>query len=397
LTVTLPGQGAAMSSEPIASGRRPGEPPPGPQRDARPDAPTAFSAEAAQVIAAIDRMQAVLRNERATLARLREALLATARTVADAKAALDQPAEFAELFDVLQHRFDALVKLTSGEIAALSEPQPPGASRSEARAEPADAVPTVSRVVSRLGRGETTPVEDAEEAVARLKGMVEALRAEFPPETAWPAEEAAGRRASPERALIESAVQLQALPILPAEVGSAVIFARAEASPPAPSTTAEPRAAPAAASEPVAPEAMTEEPEPVLELDASAVVEPGSAGTEPPPADAEQAPVYSDRDLSAFLFGPDPPVERLAFQPPPSPPSPPAVDLMQPAAKPAEMPSAPEHATGAPAATSPPEPMPPAAPPPSGPAPASSESEPLRDPLAPLNAMTAEARLALFS
>lgn len=142
---------------------------------------------------------------------------------------------------------------------------------------------------------------------------------------------------------------------------------------------------------------MTEEPEPVLELDASAVVEPGSAGTEPPPADAEQAPVYSDRDLSAFLFGPDPPVERLAFQPPPSPPSPPAVDLMQPAAKPAEMPSAPEHATGAPAATSPPEPMPPAAPPPSGPAPASSESEPLRDPLAPLNAMTAEARLALFS
>jgi hypothetical protein len=324
-------------------------------------------------------------------------------------------------------------------------------------------------VVSRLGRGEAEgspqPADETSAAVSKLKGMVAALGAAVPaaeiapepppaePVTQAPAEHpepdpaAPIERATalvdgtirPERELIASVAQLRALPLLPPEVGSAVIFA-ARAAPAAPTPieppAPEPQATasePAAAAEPpqqpvleldaadivtvepapaearaaqdaialeaiaqdataedavaleaVAPEAIAEQaivqetgaPEVPAVLQAAQETEPATA-EEAAPATPEPAAVLADPDydLSAFLFGPDldPPDER----PPPAaaqiPPSLPNIDLVTPAAEPkAAEPSAAET-----------------------PQPQGSQGSP--DPLAPLNAMSPEERLALFS
>jgi hypothetical protein len=160
-------------------------------------------ADVALILDALGRMEATIRDDRATLGRLRLALGEMARAIARAKAAAPDTAApeggaTAALLDEFEHRVDAML-----EIAGAAAPQPP------AQAGP-DQVPTVSNVVSRLGpaaEAQTTAVpagtsdaglaeghEARHEAdleshqdvptVSMLKAMVEAMNAAAPAEPA---------------------------------------------------------------------------------------------------------------------------------------------------------------------------------------------------------------------
>jgi hypothetical protein len=111
-------------------------------------------ADVVLILDALGRMEATIRDDRATLGRLRLALGEMARAVARAKAAApNTPAPegsaTATLLDELEHRIDAML-----EIAGAAAPQPP------APVEP-DQVPTVSNVVSQLGPGSEAEKTDA--------------------------------------------------------------------------------------------------------------------------------------------------------------------------------------------------------------------------------------------
>ena len=368
---------------------------------ARPAADTTasgeFGADAAQVLAALARMEAAIRGERTALGRLRGALGDMANAIARAKRAMQQSAfkpharpvdeafDPAALLDELEHRVDEMIELAGSSPSAGTEPARPASD---------DQVPTVSGVVSRLGRSENSgAAEHAPDAtgvptVTMLATMVQALSAAAEPSpetqttpqaieaaaTPVPAAEAlppiavaaqavpafAGDPMMPEADLLASIAELEALPILPPEVGAAVIFDRTQA--PEPEAAAEPAAQAAAA--PLA----------------SAVAEPVAAK----PAAKVTVPDV-DLDLTAFLFGPDVPPPAAETQPSPEVQSLPAVDLMTVPAVPAR------DKQIAP-------PNPPSAPEPAAErrAQVTSGSDP-HDPLAPLKAMSAEERIALFS
>jgi hypothetical protein len=168
------------------------------------------SHDAELVLAAVDRMDAALERERVKLDRLQSGLAALARTIAQAKIAMQPTAvnpaatgnaslDVVALLDELEHRVDAMLEIGGGpgwrDVAAHdqspavpptadlpTEPEPIETPKSPRRVEP-DRVPTVSGVVSRLGRAsEEAPAnaappvaEVSRKDVATLEAMVQAL------------------------------------------------------------------------------------------------------------------------------------------------------------------------------------------------------------------------------
>jgi hypothetical protein len=174
-----------MPGEPLSRDLRAGEP------AARlADTGADVSQDVALILDALVRMEATIRDDRATLGRLRLALGEMARAVARAKAAapnasVPKGGATATLLDELEHRVDTML-----EIAGAVAPQ------GSAQAPETDQVPTVSGVVSRLGPGVDAPDHALPKAagtdntpaaagpdiatVSMLKTMVEALNAAAP-------------------------------------------------------------------------------------------------------------------------------------------------------------------------------------------------------------------------
>ncbi len=158
------------------------------------------SADAALILAALGRMEAVVRDERAAFTRLRAMLGEMAQAIARGKAVADSETA-ATLLDELEHRVDAMLDIAGpgpvAEAAAIPDQQPPAAAgpvEAQAIQHPAgpDQVPTVSDVVSRFGSDDEPPpaaaapqpVEDTATGaptVAMLTAMVEALRDSISP------------------------------------------------------------------------------------------------------------------------------------------------------------------------------------------------------------------------
>jgi nicotinate-nucleotide--dimethylbenzimidazole phosphoribosyltransferase len=387
-----------MSSEPKEVAPKSGEPP-------RP-AFAEFGADAELVLTALGRMVASLRGERGTLERLHAALSEAAGAIAEAKAAMQMrgPAgggvDVGTLLDELEHRIDAMMEIVTGgppgaaaqaavaaaavasapveapppetatpEAALLDdltfvpvgaepeqpmseaspddgpEPAPAVHDRSEATPAPAERVPTVSGVVSRLGRaGDGAALDDAAAAgggesgdvptVSMLQAMVQALNAAAP-EAAPAAEDLAAAAPQPDPAPAVAAqvgfteadeieLEFAQAEVAPAEVAQAEVAQAevmqtgaapgdaAETGPPQdePAPDAQSIAAPAGIGPAVAeetlawsePEPASEEPVaapvatgPVVDLDALAVAwaEPDTASFTPvaAPPDAVVEPV----------------------------------------------------------------------------------------------------------
>ena len=289
--------------------------------------PADVGANAALILAALGRIEAVVRDERAAMASLRTSLGEMALAIARAKAVADSE-NAAAMLDEFEHRVDAMIEIAGG------------APTSQQAAEP-DQVPTVSDVVLRLGPADTAPepaVADAAPSadtggdkgptVAMLTAMVQALSASIqtpepkaevappaPPAaefTPWPVEAEAtaitepesepepvaeatpaslpGETLAQESTLLASFEQMEIRPFPPPEEGTAVIFT----SP-----------APAAPAEAAAPEVVAVEPE--------AAAPPSEV-----PVEAKSVEAYFDP--TDFLFGPEPEPDPAAFLLDPAPP-----------------------------------------------------------------------------
>jgi len=258
----------------------------------------------AELRAAVERMQAALGHDGDTLERLRAGLADLALAVARAKALEIEPEAAAPgKLDVaaLLNEFEARV---AGLIALVDVPVQNAAED--------DAVPTVSHVVSRLGRGEeATPTQSAD--VSALGAMVEKLAAsmfpEPPPQADAASSDAVPPAAEPELPqppllpeldLMSNFARMESVPHLPAEIGTAVIF---EPKPPEP--VAEPQEAPAAEIvAPPAPEAAIES----TDLDPAGILDQ-------PPAPGTDA----DGDPAGFLLEPLPAAAPPVTAPEPAP------------------------------------------------------------------------------
>lgn len=219
--------------------------------------------ETGVMFAAFARMQAAIRGEDGTRGRLRNDLRAMAQTLAEARheiaaamaagVGLDHTTAADALLEQLETRVGRMLGLADATdppadsethlSIADEEPAHPDA---RARRQPEDLspaepeeVPTVSRVVSDLGRAvdahvsvphdrlPVAPTVDAP-AVARLASMVEALTASPPPpERVAPAPQMHALPPAPimpEVDLLSNFARMEAIPFLPVEVGTAVIF-----------------------------------------------------------------------------------------------------------------------------------------------------------------------------
>jgi len=193
------------------------------------------SADAALILAALGRMEAVVRDERAAFTRLRAMLGEMAQAIARGKAVADSETA-ATLLDELEHRVDAMLDIAGpgpvAEAAAIPDPQPPAAAapvEAQAIQHPAgpDQVPTVSDVVSRFGSDDEPPpaaaapqpVENTATGaptVAMLTAMVEALRNSISPAAPEP-------KAAPESPTPQAAdVVTQPLEVAPQPETSAI-------------------------------------------------------------------------------------------------------------------------------------------------------------------------------
>jgi hypothetical protein len=187
----------------------------------------------------------------------------------------DAGIDLAALLDELEHRVDGMLDIVNGGAppaqrhaqpmpAAIQPSQAGDASRPDIGPMQGDRVPTVSGVVSRLGRGPDAAAADgatgaaahgAEDAdvptVSMLEAMVEALNASVPAtvpdaESTPQADEAPaqvveaslgvaaplsflGNLMVPESELLAGFAELVAMPIPPPEVGAVVIFTAAAA------------------------------------------------------------------------------------------------------------------------------------------------------------------------
>jgi hypothetical protein len=386
---------AATSSEAAA--------PPPEQRD--------IGGDAAVILAALGRMEAAVREDRAALRQLRTSLLDMAQAIAGAKHVADSEAATAML-DEFEHRVDAMIEIAGGHAA--SQPQQ--------GAEP-DQVPTVSGVVSQLGPTDAAtdpatadtaqpaePTAGSSPTVAMLTAMVEALSASIQvpaPETevaqtvqeAQNAQEAqapepaqmieATPPADPalETALLASFVRMETRPFPPPDEGTAVIFTRPE---PQPKPAPDDESWSPAPSEP----AVTAAPEQAAAPEVAEIppaIEPEVAEAAPPTTTATATmPPEAEFDPSDFLFGPEPEPDPAAFLLDPAPPPRKAVlpqaefvTVPPPQETPAQEMPATEEAPAAEAEPS-----------------AQSESAPEPapdDPLRALKAMTENERPAIFS
>ena len=107
--------------------------------------PADVGANAALILAALGRIEAVVRDERAAMASLRSSLREMAQAIARAKAVADSE-NAAAMLDEFEHRVDAMIETAGGAPAAE-------------QATVSVQVPTVSYVVLRLGQGERWPVD----------------------------------------------------------------------------------------------------------------------------------------------------------------------------------------------------------------------------------------------
>jgi hypothetical protein len=207
-------------SETMLAASSSSEPGPAPQATSEPAADV--SADAALIVAALDRMQAAVRDERDMVGRLRSSLGEMAQAIARAKAQADTG--IAGLLDEFEHRVDAMLEMAGGwpepaaavpsdvattpsanEAARTQDTQGEDAPAAQAEitetlAAPtaaSDQVPTVSSVVLLLGSSrppsDSAPDPAVAEAsqsdesagnqgptVAMLTAMVEALSASIP-------------------------------------------------------------------------------------------------------------------------------------------------------------------------------------------------------------------------
>jgi hypothetical protein len=296
--------------------------------------------DAALILAALGRIETVVRDERAAFGRLRTALLDMAQAIARAKAVADSETA-AAMLDEFEHRVDAMIEIAGGAPAEAAAPVPPPVTEPAAQAPESNEVPTVSGVVLRLGPGDAAPAaatadapQPAEEAadkgptVAMLTAMVEALNASMPaPEPAaepppvlqvapepW-AEPAPAATTAHETALLASLEQMGVRPFPPPEEGTAVIFTPKSEPEPLPESPAPPEPAVTAPEQTVAQallpaEAAPPVPEPAVTPEGELAAIP-----EPPPSSAE-----ADFDPTDFLFGPEPEPDPAAFLLDPAPP-----------------------------------------------------------------------------
>ena len=270
------------------------------------------SADAALILAALGRMEAVVRDERAAFTRLRVMLGDMAQAITRAKAVADSETA-ATLLNELEHRVDAMIEIASpGPVAAAAAtpaPQPPSSAApverddaplahgtseaphasaaldagaaAQAIQHPAehDQVPTVSDVVSQLGSDDETPPAAATlppaddtgssaPTVAMLTAMVEALRDSI---SAAPEAEAALESPTPQAA----AGVAQPLGLAPAPETSSIEIAEV-ATPAAEIVHAAEAAHLIEAPQAEAPQAVA----------ATHTVEVAEAAAIPPPADA---------------------------------------------------------------------------------------------------------------
>jgi hypothetical protein len=325
-----------MSNEPLPSEPTASEPaPPASGR----------SVDAELVLAAIDRMEAALRRERVALDRLYAELAAMAQTIAQAKIAVQPGAvkpdaqgaaiEVAALLDELEHRVDAMLEVGGRFSREKTEAvhRPAETSGGEGSAPGPVILEAMVLALSAL------------EAVNLPKTAARDVEEAPPEEPAQAAEQPAltpkpSAAILPENELMSSFARMEAFPIPPRETGTAVIF--------------EPR---------------QRDPAPIVSVQS----QPGPVAQ----ISIEQA---ADGDLADFLF--DPPSHGSAdpANAEPADDSDPASFLLE---------SLPQPPAAAPAL-----PTPPSGPPKSaGAAPAAARA----DPLAPLNAMTAAEKIALFS
>lgn len=386
----------------------------------------AANSDAEKMLAAFDRMETAIRGGPDAIERMRADLGEMAKVIAQIRLAVDAEldCDLGALLRDLETRTERLMELVGPPpetVEATPVPAPQARPADEqalldalgVNDEPGpDRVPTVSGVVSQLGRAPDADAENAAEigqaasgsgqttTVAMLEAMVEELAASMPaapPQSeaaeTKPAEISASRDPTvPGVELLSSFARMTAMPFLPPEVGTAVIF-EAKAKPePTVAEAALPDPAPAAAAEPPAYS------EPILimpPLDPTEHVtesEPTVETWQPIETPAQADAVPGDVDLDALLF--EPPAE--------SEPDP-AAFLLEPAPWPTHAPPAP---TAEPASESEPEPttdaqtswaveLP-------SPASVSAPERPVfftgtaQDPLAPLKAMSDEEKIALF-
>src|ERR1051326_12041 len=115
-----------MATEPQRSEMMSGAPSSSESAPHRP-APTDVSADAALILAALGRMEAVVRDERAAFTRLREMLGDMAQAIARAKTVADSETA-TTLLDELEHRVDAMIEIAGGQhpvAASAATPAPP--------------------------------------------------------------------------------------------------------------------------------------------------------------------------------------------------------------------------------------------------------------------------------
>jgi nicotinate-nucleotide--dimethylbenzimidazole phosphoribosyltransferase len=337
---------------------------------------TDVSADAALIMAALGRMEATVRHERAAFDRLRVMLGEMAEAIAKAKAVADSETS-ANLLDELDHRVDAMMEIAGHGAVAESAPSPPpqppssaaqlerdaallahGASEAQGAAAAPDAgavaqaiqhpaesdqVPTVSDVVSRLESDDGTPpaatdippVADAAisaPTVAMLTAMVEALRDSIA--VAAPGHQAAIEVPAPQAAevvaqpldeapqLATSSIEMAVVTTLTAKITEAVGTAHEPAQETAQETTQE----------------TTQETAHLIEAPQAGELAPATAATPaigtaetanvPPPSDAapDESPIAAILSAAAEASStpalePATPIEALQ-------PSPPAVEIV---------------------------------------------------------------------
>ena len=118
-----------------------------------PPAQADVSADAALILTALGRMEAVIRDERAAFDRLRKMLGDMAQAIAKAKAVADSETA-ANALDELEHRVDAMIEIASG-AGSVAE--------SQASQAPAVSAPPVAPVATAVAENATQvpPADDA--------------------------------------------------------------------------------------------------------------------------------------------------------------------------------------------------------------------------------------------
>ena len=287
--------------------------------------------DAEKMQAALQRMQAAARREPDAIERLRSELDDMMEVIANLRIALLADSDPSELLNDLENRTARMLGAldgTPGVPAAAALPvAAPVVSPIEEQAfleamrdDPVDSdrVPTVSEVVSQLGRGsgdhggdEPNPATSGGEAttVAMLEAMVEELTAAMP---------AAPRAESPEPASLPEADAFQAesaLEIPAAAFEAEPVLVTEMSAPPESAPETELAASPVAVAEAATFEALPEPEMPAAALEAAPVSEAETSASSEPTSETELAasPV-AIAAAATFEAAPEPEIPAAAFE-----------------------------------------------------------------------------------